>query len=755
MAEIIKIYMSDENTGDLDYIPDYKEYEKERQANEKKREDYYNEIQNKVNNGEFNGKSLEYNWDGTKLGVRLEGDPEYDYSDFQEVINEAEKTLEEVLVNKTQEVIDETNLAKEEALTQANHAQTQGDYAKEQAENIISANAEATKIIDNFESNVKEYTSTFNSNVEEKTTVFNNNATEKQNTFDTNAAEKIETYNLNAEAKTKEFNSNTKEMERLIDSVVPKNYTEGKELYITDALPYKVFNYSADGNFYQKTTTGQQLYNVNNVNELTPLYTIDEDDFVTLSCDNTNGTQEMYRNFWVNKSDILKENTNYKLVLEIKEFSQLDNTKTSYFHILGEEKECQFTKGISTMLNKAKIGTFVYDTSTKESFEETTLMARNFLAIPVGDNVSVTFRVSVIEDTSVTADTFIYEPFTNGASPNPNYPQKIEVIKDNFDIKITRKNLLKIDTFADGTTEKSNNGVNFVINKDGTITVKGTATSDMVIGLKKNDFQVVGNAYFLCNSLNANARVEFACNIDGVDRYINDYGTGNFINITNKFTFKDIYLVIKTGTTIDTTFKVMFALGTVATDFEPYQEQIVPIDLKGNEVCAIGDVKDTLEIKDGRVVLNKRIGKLVLNGSEEWFIDNWFTSTDNSTHFKYGFTDYADDEKTVISTHFRYVDGQEQNNGYVFTNLPAKFITLSTNTISTVEEFKQWLSENNVTVYYILATPEVIDLGELTEVIKTFEGINYINLLANLEPTNASIEYALDIKKYVDNMQNI
>ena len=69
---------------------------------------------------------------------------------------------------------------------------------------------------------------------------------------------------------------------------------------------------------------------------------------------------------------------------------------------------------------------------------------------------------------------------------------------------------------------------------------------------------------------------------------------------------------------------------------------------------------------------------------------------------------------------------------------------------STVEEFKQWLSENNVEVYYQLAKTEIIELGELPEPIKTFEGVNNIQLLANLD-TEIEVKYALDVKKYFEN----
>ena len=51
---------------DINYIPSYKIAELERQANEKERIAYYNEIQQKVADGEFNGKDGEKGEKGDK-----------------------------------------------------------------------------------------------------------------------------------------------------------------------------------------------------------------------------------------------------------------------------------------------------------------------------------------------------------------------------------------------------------------------------------------------------------------------------------------------------------------------------------------------------------------------------------------------------------------------------------------------------------------------------------------------------------------
>ncbi len=94
---------------DLNYIPAYREYEKERQENELERQAYFEELQERVENGEFVGKSLEYDWEDTKLGIRQEGQEEYEYVDLKgEKGNDGEGV--EALTNLEIEALINTNI---------------------------------------------------------------------------------------------------------------------------------------------------------------------------------------------------------------------------------------------------------------------------------------------------------------------------------------------------------------------------------------------------------------------------------------------------------------------------------------------------------------------------------------------------------------------------------------------------------------------------------------------------------------------
>lgn len=676
-------------------------------------------------------------------------------------------------------------------------------------------------------------------------------------------------------------------LEELIDIITPKETAKGELVHITDALGLHTFGTKTAGQVRQETTSGKQLYNYEDTTTVSDGVTTDKDGWITMTYDNTNGTTTNYLNLFTNRSELLKENTEYRIIVEIKNITQTTVVPGSYLTLIGVEAPTQFSKNIAFSIYQSTKGTFAYNIKTKESFEETTMMTRNFLAINKGDSVSVTFRLSVLEDTTVTPETFVYEKFTGGqASPNPDYPQEIEVVEGynlydpnitNFNNKnvssfekkgiengsvggdayklystntraVAYINLSKIDTYTisskymivqlceideNGTITKilspytftnTKNTIGIVFKKDNSNTaftdseyddlknsiqiVEGTTPKPYLpygcVGYKVNGKNLFDENEFYKSNFNNVVKVENGYKFDIVKSenvYIVEKAkpntqytfkgkitglTGVNLSITFKYTdgtTKYAYELLKRDnsensfklTTDETktlssiiikfynqsTYKIYtfqdFMLSEEDNTYEPYQEQIVPLDLKGNWVGKISDsIKDYLVTDKKKLWLIKNVGKVVLDGSENYIIDTWFTSDDNSTHFKYYFIKYGNTANTqiVMSTHFKFVRGKKQNNGYIYTNLPAKFLLLSTNAISTVEEFKQWLKQlydngTPVTVYYIKETPEIIELGELPEPIKTFEGVNNIQVLANLD-TEIEVKYALDLKKYAD-----
>ena len=72
-------------------------------------------------------------------------------------------------------------------------------------------------------------------------------------------------------------------------------------------------------------------------------------------------------------------------------------------------------------------------------------------------------------------------------------------------------------------------------------------------------------------------------------------------------------------------------------------------------------------------------------------------------------------------------------------------IFINTNVAQNLNDFKTWLSTHNTTVYYELATPTEIDLGEV-ETLSTFEGVNNVSLDTNIQ-TNMSLTYTTEFEE--------
>ena len=223
------------------------------------------------------------------------------------------------------------------------------------------------------------------------------------------------------------------------------------------------------------------------------------------------------------------------------------------------------------------------------------------------------------------------------------------------------------------------------------------------------------------------------------------------------------------ATAVDTNKYVTFTniqleKGSIATEYEPYQEQSALIDMNiydedGNitgyrELCAIGDVKDTLIVNpNGTAAIEKRIGKVVLNGSESITMrgtSGKFFEIKINQSFKRPSANFI--EGDIKCDYFKtlkyYSDGVNDLFGikdgiaipYADTYNTFYFGTEKISDTMTLDNFKSWLSNNNVTVYYVLETPEKISLAKVD--IPLFENINNLTLLEDLE-TDTSIKYLL------------
>lgn len=188
-----------------------------------------------------------------------------------------------------------------------------------------------------------------------------------------------------------------------------------------------------------------------------------------------------------------------------------------------------------------------------------------------------------------------------------------------------------------------------------------------------------------------------------------------------------------------------------ATSYEAYNGQSINIDLSGNEVCALSDtIKDQLIIdKDGNVALQKNVAKLVLDGDSYWKMH----SIRNCFSRQVGF---AMNMRSVnsISNIFR-----EEDISLIENNANFGMYTKYTNSLLvgypnvTLEEFKTFLNENNLILYYFMDVPQIIELPKLTEIPTMLDGINHVWVETNLGITNIEIKYVEDLQREIEKLK--
>lgn len=178
--------------------------------------------------------------------------------------------------------------------------------------------------------------------------------------------------------------------------------------------------------------------------------------------------------------------------------------------------------------------------------------------------------------------------------------------------------------------------------------------------------------------------------------------------------------------------------GSTATDYEPYQSNSLTIDLQGNELCSLPNgTKDELVIENGRAKIIKRVGKVVLNGSETWYMDKELTNTVRFYTSEI-LTNKAKNAQPILSNYFitatsvNNINNDDNESAYVLnTTQPA--IRINKSIANTLTTFKNWLSTHNTQLDYELATPTKIDLGD--SAIPYIDGINYMHISSNMDTT--------------------
>lgn len=140
------------------------------------------------------------------------------------------------------------------------------------------------------------------------------------------------------------------------------------------------------------------------------------------------------------------------------------------------------------------------------------------------------------------------------------------------------------------------------------------------------------------------------------------------------------------------------------TSYEPFKSNILtvnePIELRG-----VGDVQDELDCLTGE--LTQRIGEVVLNGSETWYLSS--DTTTNTIRFHTYLTDKKIGVLNMISDKLPTKDVFSSDEVGILGNYSNTliYVRVLKSNVASLDEFTTYLSTNPITVQYCLATESV------------------------------------------------
>ena len=206
----------------------------------------------------------------------------------------------------------------------------------------------------------------------------------------------------------------------------------------------------------------------------------------------------------------------------------------------------------------------------------------------------------------------------------------------------------------------------------------------------------------------------------------------------------------------------------VGGNYEPYQDSSLNIAIPSNEFVAKLDdtYKDTLKVvykEDGHyhLILNKMIGKVVLDGSEDEIWSAQLTNASGKSRFRLDASKFnmktvskINEIGKIISTCFLPISVERTWFNYIGIAVDtSKYIFIYSEETSNLSltDFKNRLSTHNVEAYYALETPYELDLGIVDQLL-TFDEITNIFTNSDLYPV-INVKYYRNFIKTIQNLQ--
>ena len=354
-----------------------------------------------------------------------------------------------------------------------------------------------------------------------------------------------------------------------------------------------------------------------------------------------------------------------------------------------------------------------------------------------------------------------FEPFTDGKpSPSPEYPQEI-VSKTVNEITITGSNLFDVskitDIWTDGYGIKNNNGI---------LTVVTSATSSLSVNTKK--------LKEVCPSLKPGDTCVFNAISTGSKKaiYLSESNTlweyKKPLIVTEPMLESHVRFYVNDKINDSGTIRnIQINDGNITLPYELYEQQKVtlskPITLNGIPVNSNDNVtidgkqyiSDVIVEKDGVYGIERNIH----TSKTMYTLGFKYQSTleNNNTFYlynvenkKYNYENLMCNKLMYLSACFAkdksYVFCGHTTNKNIYVNLPKNI------GVETVEDFEQWLIDNQIEFIYQLDTPTFEPLPEADQqAIKALKSNYPTTVVTNDDSAFMQLDYVADTKNYIDN----
>lgn len=389
------------------------------------------------------------------------------------------------------------------------------------------------------------------------------------------------------------FKLQSEEIERVRKSSVMNSgaimgEADGETIVVTDSANEPPFSIALYGKAKQNTTSGKNLignYVANGFVRSSGTY--DNESF-TITRTQSGGVSYYCRDY-----QNLEVGKTYTISAKIETAETQGGYIQAMYYLVSESGETSYESIKSVYGNELTI------TLAKESARVRLLFGMRNSNAEIG--ASITFTEVQLEENTVATE---FEPFTNGATPRPDYQQEIEVSGESY-------NLIPYPYNGNVSTDR---GITWV-EENGVITANGTATADATFYLNSS-LTLKAGSYILsgCPSGGGSSsyRIQLANNAWSV--MFADTGNGTTVTLTEDTTLQQFRILIPSGTTVNNlVFKPMLRKASVKNDrYMPYGVGSVEVKSTGKNL--LKNTATSLS-KDGVTFTVNSDGSVTANGT--------------------------------------------------------------------------------------------------------------------------------------------